>query len=332
MMQLSFDQIRHITVGSVKTVQTESGISFSKCTDRQIAAFYRLRESLGKNAEATTGVRLDFETDSKQMELELSRGARVEICLNGVLRYWFDCNALRKEKKTISVPLDSVFGEPRAVTRVTIYLPSHGEGGVLRFLRLDDGAMVRRPKYRCRLLFIGDSITQGWNSGWDCMSFANSISRFLDAESVVQGVGGAFYAETTFDEELPFVPDVVLIAYGTNDFYFFSSLEELREHCAAYLKCVRSVYAEKGIPVFVLLPIWRADRFGDSAVGNFVAVRQLYAEEARKRGLHVIDTADFVPPMSDFFADQVLHPNAVGFGWYTQGILKELLPHLEQHS
>lgn len=313
-------------------MQTERGISFSKCTDRQIAAFYELRDWLKPNAEATTGVRLDFETDSKQMELELSRGARVEICLNGVLRYWFDCNALRKEKKTISVPLNSVFGEPRAVTRVTVYLPSHGEGGILRFLKLDDDSFVRCPKYSRRLLFIGDSITQGWNSGWDCMSFANSISRFLDAESVVQGVGGAFYAETTFDPDLPFLPDAVIIAYGTNDFYSYSSLEELREHCGAYLNCVRSAYAEQGIPVFVLLPIWRADRFGDSAVGDFAAVRQLYAAEARKQGLHMIDTADFVPPMSDFFADQVLHPNAAGFGWYTQGILKELLPHLERLS
>ena len=327
-MKLTTEQILSVTVGAVHTETTPDGIRFDKCTKRQIEAWYAMGEPYGKNSETATGVRLDFLTDSKSLAFDLASGNFVDVYFDGVLRHHINVNELHKEGKAPVFVIDKPLGEIGGETRVTVYFSSHNAITVLKYLELDDGATVKRPDYAKKLLFCGDSITQGWNSQWDSLSFANNISRFFDAESVVQGVGGAVFREDTFDPDLPFDPDAVVIAYGTNDYYFYKSYDDIRAHCRAYLTRVKEFYADKGKPVFVLMPLWRGDRFYEGAAGDFATVRQIQAEEAKKLGLISIDTINFVPPLADFFSDKVLHPNAVGFGIYTQNIIKEMVKYL----
>ncbi len=327
-MKLTNDQILSVTVGALHSETTPDGIRFDKCTKRQLQAWYDMGEVYGKNAEASTGVRLDFWTDSKSIAFDLASGNNVDVYFDGVLRHFLQFDELHKEGKDARLVIDKPLGEVGGTTRVTVYFSSHHVPTVLRYVELDDGATLTRPTYACKLLFCGDSITQGWNSHWDSLSFANSISRFFDAESVVQGVGGAVFKEDTFDPDLPFDPDAVVIAYGTNDYYYYKSYDEIRTHCAAYLTKMKEFYADHGKPVFVLMPLWRGDRFYNGAVGDFATVRQIQAEEAKKLGLISIDTINFIPPLPEFFSDKVLHPNAVGFGIYTQNIIKEMVKYL----
>ena len=42
----------------------------------QIDAFYALSDILGFRAETTTGIRLDFETDSKYLAFDIKKGNR----------------------------------------------------------------------------------------------------------------------------------------------------------------------------------------------------------------------------------------------------------------
>lgn len=324
-MRLTYEQIQSITVGAVHTELTADGIRFDKCTKKQIEAWYDMGEPYGKNAEAGTGIRLDFYTDSKRLAFDLASGNRVDVYFDDVLRHHIDVNELRKEGKSPEFVIDKPLGEVGGTTRVTVYFSAHNAVAVLKYLELDDGATVTRPTYARKLLFCGDSITQGWNSRWDSLSYANTVSRFFDAESVVQGVGGGVFKEDTIDPELPFDPDAVVIAFGTNDYYYYKSRDELCAHCRAYLTKIKELYADHGKPVFVLTPLWRGDRFYEHAVGDFANIRQIPAQEAKALGLIPIETINFIPPLPEFFSDGVLHPNAAGFGIYALNVIKEMV-------
>lgn len=44
---------------------------------------------------------------------------------------------------------------------------------------------------------------------------------------------------------LPFEPDRIIVAYGTNDVFFHTSLEVAVSHMIAYLDRLRQAYREK---------------------------------------------------------------------------------------
>jgi len=171
---------------------------------------------------------------------------------------------------------------------------------------------------------IGDSITQGWNSKYDTFSYAYRVTRFFNANSVIQGIGGAFYHEDTFDS-IDFAPDIVTVAYGTNDFNRYSTYDEFRAHVKAHLALIAKEYSGKKI--FVLSPIWRSD-LHTRPMGTFDGARQIVIDEAESLGLIHIDGLKLVPPMKEFFADAHLHPNDEGFSQYAENLIKEMQKYL----
>lgn len=78
----------------------------------------------------------------------------------------------------------------------------------------------------------------------------------FNADCVINGVGGGFFSECTFDKP-GFDPDIVIIAYGTNDFGRYASVDEFSPHVNGYLELVKEAYGDK--KVFCILPIWRSD-------------------------------------------------------------------------
>jgi lysophospholipase L1-like esterase len=109
---------------------------------------------------------------------------------------------------------------------------------------IEDGATAKRHAFDRKILFIGDSITQGWNSVYDTMSYAYQTSEKLNADSIIQGTGGAMYNVKTFDKVECFNPDIVIIAYGTNDSNHVNTLEELGNNCREYLVQVKKAYVD----------------------------------------------------------------------------------------
>lgn len=195
---------------------------------------------------------------------------------------------------------------------------------MLESVELDDGATLDSPEYGTKMLFIGDSITQGWNSKYDTLSYAYRVSRFFNANSVIQGIGGAFYHEDCFDH-IDFDPDSVIVAYGTNDWNRSRTYDEFKGHVTAHLALIAKEYADKKI--FVLSPIWRKD-LQPRNMGTFDQARQVIIDEAEKLGLIHIDGLKLVPPMAEFFADAHLHPDSEGFSLYAENLIRELIKYL----
>lgn len=312
-MKLTFEQIKSVTVGALNVRHSEKGITFDKCTEKQISAWHTISATLGARAETTSGIRLDFHTDSQTLALEVAEGDKFEVLIDDLPRYRIHAEAYRAKCET------PIFELGEGEKRVTVVFPSHTRG-VLTAVELDEGATLIPHDYACKMLFIGDSITQGWNSRYDSLSYAWRVTRYFDANSVIQGVGGGFFHEGTLDK-LPFDPDTVVIAYGTNDFGRFSTSDEMRLRASRFMDEISRQFGDKR--VFVITPIYRSDWQKSKKIGTFADICDLVREEGEAHGFTVIDGMTLVPHNSDFMADAV-HPNDLGFGVFAERLIRKM--------
>ena len=323
MRKLCNDELRALAVGAVNIEEDKNGIlRFYKYTKAQMDGFGKWNEK--SPVLCTTGVRFDFHTDSSSLVLAAAFPGKYDVYIDAQLRSFLPVGPAEKggkyevgEEITLSV-CDSL-GNKRAEHRVTIYLPSHSVGSIST-LALDDGAYAKKHEFSVKFLMIGDSITQGWESKYDSLSYANRVSRFFDAESIVQGRGGSYFKEETFEKLPNFDPDVVTVAYGVNDFHHYKTLSQMKEHLCSYLDKLRDAYGDKR--VMIISPIWFKNREG-KPMGRFEDCRALIAAEAENRGFIYIDGLSFVPPLDDFFTDG-LHPNDLGFSLLSENLIKEM--------
>lgn len=311
-MKLTNEQITSLTFGAVAIEEREDGLHFFKCTKRQIAAWTALSESLGERAEVTTtGVRLDLHTDAR--ELRISGDGRFEVLINGLLRASLTPNG----EESVSLALTDPLGAPQDEVRVTLVFPSHG-CGILREVELVGATYARPHEFKKKLLFYGDSITQGWKSDWNCLSYAWRVTQFFDAESIIHGVGGGYFHPDLVDR-VPLDPDAIVVAFGTNDFGKRETTDELRRYAQGFMDRIAEEYPDK--TVFCISPIWRAVQ--EKPMGSFAECRAVIIDEALAHGFVHVDGLELVPPLPELFTDpNPLHPGDLGFGIYAENLIR----------
>ena len=310
-MRLTLENIRKVTVGAVRLWEEADGFHFSSMTEKQLAAFLKLSQELYTNAAATTGVRLDFHTDSAYLSYASLTDAKYEVKVDGMLTATL---AKAGEDNRVTLPADG------RAHRVELFLPAHGTPGALAYVELADGATLTRHTYDRKFLIIGDSITQGYNAEFDCLSYANRLCNHYNAESIIQGTGGAYYDITTL-EKLDFTPDTVFVAYGTNDANKFMTLAEIEERCRVYLTALIPMY--QGARLFVITPPWRMNEAELKPYGHISLVAERIKKVAEELGLTVIDGMKMIPKNPAFMADRY-HPNTLGFAEYAHNLIRAL--------
>ncbi len=313
-MELTFSQIKAFTSGAVSVTQTEQGICFDRYTPSQIRAFGVQEEVQGLWAQSTTGVRIDFHTDAQALTVVTSAIGKYEVLVDGLTAF-----VQRFEgPDSFTVALEA--GEHR----LTIVLPSHDRGCIVS-VWLEKASFVQAHSYSKKLVFHGDSITQGFDSAKDSQSYVWLVSRYYDADSLILGVGGSrFFPDTV--EDVGFNPDAAVVALGTNDWGANQDMELIRCNCAAYLDRIAELYVGK--PVFCVTPIWRGNGMEVNAAGCLNDVRRMIVREAEQRNMIVVDGLSLVPHRPEYFADEYLHPNDLGFALYAQNLLKVMNRHL----
>ena len=309
-MKISEKELARVTFGALASEKREDGLHLYRFPRQYIDAWDREAAVLGERARATTGIRLDFHTNSAHLSVSVCRG-RFELYLNG------EAHAILTPAEPLCISLPVSTAETKDGTRVTIYYPAH-EAGVLSAVELCDGATLVPHTYTQKILFIGDSITQGWEAKHDPQSYAMRISRALDADCVVQGVGGTYYCRACMGS-IPFDPDTVVVAYGTNDCTKRRSLAELEVEARACLHFLAEEYAGKRI--LVLSPIPRCDTVRLSV--PLEDCRALLRREAEQLGLVYVDGRTLVPQDPSLFTDG-LHPHDGGFAVYAENLLPYL--------
>jgi lysophospholipase L1-like esterase len=172
------------------------------------------------------------------------------------------------------------------------------------------------------ILVLGDSITQGYDAVYPSQSYANKLAWALDAEIVNQAIGGEIFRPAILDENLPFTPDLITVAFGTND-WSGQTAENFEKNADGFYTKLATLYPNT--PVFAILPIWRADWEKVTRAKPFHESREILRGLAEKHpNFRVIDGMSLTPHLPAFFSDLYLHPNDLGFEIYAQELVRQM--------
>jgi len=325
-MILSFDQIRAATHGALGITEEDGFYIFHRMTPRLWAA-YESNTAFVKKCHATSGIRLEFYTDSDYIAF----GYRISPASTREF-YYFDIfvdgvmvDHLGEEKLTICKG-DLKVALPEGRHKVSVYLPNLTKAD-LSYVELSDGASFEPFEKPLKLLCFGDSITQGYDAKYSALSYANQLADALGADVVNHAIGGDRFHANHIDEEIDYNPDVITVAYGTND-WSGAERENFVREMPEFLEKLASCYPKAKI--FVVTPIWRYDSNRVTKCGfTFEEARQFIADEAGKySNMTVIDGINLTPHVREFYSDLHLHPNDFGFMVYAKSLTAEIVKYL----
>ena len=324
-MILTNEQLASVAKGALRVEETETGYTaFCRFTAAQ-AAFYDTVKDYGKKAKATSSIRLEMTTDSDIFAFEYTlecassrKYAYFDLAVDGAILYH------EGHENLSSISGKKIFDLPKGTHHVVLYLPSLSRAK-LRNVTLSDGATFAPVEKSCRLYCVGDSITQGYDAKFSAGTYTNILGDFLNAEVVDQGIGGETFRPDMLDKDMPYSPDYITVAYGTNDWSGHSK-EELLEGAFEYYRRLAAYFPKAKI--FAITPIWRADNFRYTRVGHFEEAVQIVTDAARAVGAVVIDGQKMVPHTTAIFSDAYLHPNDLGFRYYAENLYREMKPYL----
>lgn len=310
-MKLSFEEIKSITFGTVDFWQEADGIHYTRCTREQIAYWDTVRPAIGEGARRTTGISFDFHTDSSRAVFTFAGCNHFDIYVDGILA----------QLHLATDPVCEV-ALPEGEHRVTFILPSHSNDRPwLQSLELDDGARWYPHRFDSKILFMGDSITQGWCSSRDSFSWAWNVCLARNAQCLNQGIGSTIAAPKAFPHGLDYDPDTVVVAFGTNDWVALPSLEKLKENHDRLWELVTEKYAGKRL--IGISPFFRFNTQTPRAMGSFAECCQVVKQSIVDHGATLLDGDGVIPHQEQFFKDGV-HPLDIGYKCASDHLLKLL--------
>ncbi len=333
-MKLTLEQVKAITVGAAEVEQTNTGrFLFWRFTEEQRDLYANRGNDAYLRSLSSAGVRLAFRTDSTRLTL----ATRVTSA-SSALFYGFDvyvngecvdhlCNfdGVEMTVPYTGIPLsftrmEKTFSLGDGEKTVEVYFPWSVQPSV-EFVELDDGASVTPVRRKHTLLAFGDSITQGYHSLYPSNSYLCRLARALDADEFNKAIGGEmFFPELAATKEA-FIPDIITVAYGCND-YHHRTREQFEEYCRAFFKNLRATYPTTR--VVVISPIW-LPRGGELPFGRFEELHT--AIEHCLDGfdnIELINGIDLVPHDVNLYGDGTVHPSDDGFGYYAENLLRYL--------
>ena len=312
-MKLTLKQIQDVTFGATKIFEENGSFFFRRFTDYQLDAWQK--HGYQKGITATTGVKLDFTSNTKSFAFKTN----VEV---GKFEVLIDNKTVYLERHNLELNIAKIELDGKE-HQITFVLPSHSEG-ILDYVEIDDDASLIPHKHDIKFMFFGDSLTQGWRSENDSLSFAYIVSRHFNADSRIFGLGSGRFIADVIDENYPFDPNVVFVALGTNDWGEYRSAEIFCEHVRTFAQKIRKVYPDKKI--IGITPTWRKDSFTKIKSGMmFREMSKLITSIYNVNGITAIDGLTLLPQDPQFLTDSV-HPNNAGFIHYANN----LIPHVEE--
>ena len=191
---------------------------------------------------------------------------------------------------------------------VRIYLPSIMTVAVGN---LRTNGSLKPVPARGYLLALGDSITQGFICGNPSAGFPAQIASTMGLDLVNQAVAGHVFDEAalgSFSLWRKEQPELIVVAYGTNDWAHKRSPEGIEGDAVAYLDRL-SWYFPK-VPIYVLSPLWRVDEHEPKQCGvPLTWMHQMLGRVcSRNVNMHVVDGYHGIPKDPSLFSDGRLHP------------------------
>jgi lysophospholipase L1-like esterase len=310
-MKLTNEQLKTIYHGALWYQETEDGyLQAFQYTKEQNEYFEKVSDFWFERCTASTAKTLEFTTKATSCSFEykfLWKGSEDSVEL------WIDnqateiCYVKHMEKEgTLSFEL------PEGDKNVIIYLPADATIALRNFVINEE---VKPAVKKEKVLWMGDSITQGFGplrSGHTYVSVAN---RLLNYDIINQGIGGYVYDKNVLMQMYDYKPDKIIISMGTNQFGT-ESMEGIEE----YYELLKEIYGDT--PVLCILPLWRDDvPNGLPTLIKFCNNLKQIAE--KYDNVTVVDGFKLVPHLPEYFLDK-LHPNCLGSEVYGRNLVLEI--------
>ena len=332
-MKLTHEQIKSITLGASYVEFLNEKTVFHRFTKEQEALYRSVSDNFYNKTFANSCVRLEFETDSEKLFIKTQvtpRSSRTffshDVFVDGKL-----CKSLigKLEAETSeTVSKEFELGKKGTKKAVRVCLPWSCSSDIIE-LSIDDGASITPIKKSRKIICFGDSITQGYDATYTSSSYASKLTSFFGAETRNKGIGGeVFRPELARLKDADFEPDIITVAYGTNDWNVDISKDVFIDRINEFFEALTQNYPTAKI--FIIAPIWRADWQDEHAFGEFLGIKEELLNVANKyQNTHLINGFDFVPNERDLFSDKYLHPNDEGFSYYADNLVAEIKKYLK---
>ena len=343
-MQLTVEQLRSIALGAVRIVKEGGCPRFFRFTQAEEALYIARDAERGSisydHSLCTAGVKLLFKTNSKTLGLSAEVARRItrsffafDVCVNG--NYIgslsnFSAESMPAGYSLAEIPLplgrhkkEFMLGEGEKT--VAIYFPWSVE--VLDFaLTIEDGAKWTPVKPAKKLLVYGDSITQGHDAMYPKNRYPARLAEALGAEEINKAIGAEVFFPALAACAADFVPDVITVAYGTND-WFTTDAASFLAAARGFFEMLVKNYPEAKI--FAISPIYRKDMNESKTFGAVsTVIDRLREATAALPAVTVIDGMNLVPAKHTLYADLRLHPSDAGFDHFSENLIAEIKKHL----
>ena len=207
----------------------------------------------------------------------------------------------------------------------TLEFCAHGKGSeVVVYFPIDDDFFIKNFKISApilktvrspKVLWLGDSISQGYGTFVSSGSFVNLIRRKAGFELLNRGIGGYYYDAQCLMPLKEFVPDRIIIAMGTN----LHTWADKEKYIADFYKQLNAIYG--GIKTLSITPLWRNDPAADRE--KMDETRKFIEQTCLKFGTECLNGEDLIFHEDKYFFDG-LHPNADGAKIYADNVFKYL--------
>lgn len=308
-MNLSTQQLKSIYFGALEFAETEDGyLQAFQYTKPQMQYFRRVSEFWYDRCMASTAKTLEFNTSATVFSFEYKfawRGSEdsVELYVDDVFSQIVYVKDLEPEGR-ISFDL------PTGEKRVTVYLPVDA---TMLIRNVEINADFTPAEKSEKVLWMGDSITQGFGPLRSSRTYVSNANRTLNYDIINQGIGGYVYDKNVLMDMNGYCPDKIIIAMGTNQFET-GSLVEVEEYYAV----LKELYGDT--PVLCISPIWRGDKPGMEAIFERFC-RGIQKIAGKYPSITVVDGFKLVPHESKYFLDD-LHPNVEGCEVYARELVR----------
>lgn len=314
------EEIKPFYHGVYRFKETEDGYLYGlQYTDEQLEHLRKIRENdffytRGFFGNAKT---LEFITEAT----EISFDYRFE---NGV-------------NETIELAIDDIIYESHKAKEIdkcgkmTFHL-KEGRKNVVIYLTADDityiknleiNATAEPVKKDTKVLWMGDSITQGYGPFRSGETYVSVANRLLKYEVLNQGIGGYYYDKEILTKMEGYTPDKIIIAHGTNQFRTETCEKDVEE----YYEKLAEVYPN--IPVLTITPVWRGkwgnELLDEELTKKFVNFCNKIKEIAGGYpNIKVVDGFKLMHHDISYYMPDWLHPNALGAEVYGRNLVEEI--------
>jgi len=288
-----------------------SGVYLSLCTRGNKLSFHCRPFSVLRNFAPT--LRKMHKSDFKKLQRDLSKQIQERAIMPTSFTFDLEINEeqviskkCRKGKITFHFK-----NKNHDKMKLKLYFPVFPYAAVKNFK--SNRSLSISPISNKTMFCLGDSITQGFNAVQATDSYVVKLANRLGYDALNQGIGGFWFdSRALIDLEKLNKPEIITVAYGTNDWQHFDKYETIEKNVDKYFKTLKNKFPET--LVFVITPIWRGDIDKDTKAGSFMAITMLIENKAKQYStFKVIRGIDIPIHNRRYFKDNYLHPNKEGF-------------------